>query len=257
MNAYTPTYKIPYAYELKKNVARNRNSFWKSEHLRDLPSAPVYMFPDQSTFESQEVGELCCKVVVDWPHLPHAEIIFEINDYRNPGDSTVVYAMDRNNKIEAFLFARLAREGRWTDVLCHAAYYPEKFAESKAHPDANAAQADIWFNKTNHILWRSIALLQVNTPTHDQQVSRLRRGLLAGHGVSGWSYRVATIDLVKVRTVSKSAHGTHAAPRWHVRRGHWRNLHDGRRVFVRECEVGDQTRGGVIKDYQVDLGRAA
>ena len=86
MNAYTPTYKIPYAYELKKNVARNRNSFWKSEHLRGLPSAPVYMFPDQSTFESQEVGELCCKLVVDWPHLPHAEIIFEINDYRNPGD---------------------------------------------------------------------------------------------------------------------------------------------------------------------------
>jgi hypothetical protein len=33
--------------------------------------------------------------------------------------------------------------------------------------------------------------------------------------------------------------------------GHWRNLADGRRVFVRECEVGDRSRGGVVKDYEV------
>ena len=50
--------------------------------------------------------------------------------------------------------------------------------------------------------------------------------------------------------------GTHASPRWHVRRGHWRQLADGRRVFVRACEVGDPERGGVIKDYIIE-GRAA
>ena len=28
-------------------------------------------------------------------------------------------------------------------------------------------------------------------------------------------------------------------------------LADGRRIFIRECQVGDMTRGGVVKDYEV------
>ncbi|MBN8892839.1 MAG: hypothetical protein J0H91_21365 [Rhodospirillales bacterium] len=32
---------------------------------------------------------------------------------------------------------------------------------------------------------------------------------------------------------------------------------DGRSTFVRQCEVGDRTRGGVVKDYCIDLGGAA
>jgi len=59
-------------------------------------------------------------------------------------------------------------------------------------------------------------------------------------------------------TVGQAEHcGTHASPRWHIRRGHWRQLADGRRVFVRECEVRDASRGGVVNDYQVQLGEAA
>ena len=257
MNAHASIHKVPYAYELKKKVSRNRNSFWKSDCLVCLPHAPVYMFPDRTAFESEEVGELCHSLIVDWPRLPHAEVIVEVDDSQHGGNSAVVYAMERDKKIEALLFARLACDGRWTDVLCHTAYYPEKYAESKAHPGATASQAEMLFNKTNCILWRSIALLQVDTTIREEQVSRLRRGLLAGHGVSGWNYRVATIDLVKIRAAMQPAHGTHAAPRWHIRRGHWRQLQDGRRVFVRECEVGDQTRGGIVKDYRVDLARAA
>jgi hypothetical protein len=30
-----------------------------------------------------------------------------------------------------------------------------------------------------------------------------------------------------------------------------RTLGDGRRVFVRSCEVGDAARGGVVKDYRI------
>ena len=51
--------------------------------------------------------------------------------------------------------------------------------------------------------------------------------------------------------------GSHASPRWRIRRGHWRMLQDGRRVFVRECRVGDASRGGVVKDYHMQLGAAA
>ena len=65
---------------------------------------------------------------------------------------------------------------------------------------------------------------------------------------------MVNIDLARVRAATPQTGGSHASPRWHIRRGHWRSLADSRRVFVRACEVGDATRGGVVKDYQVAMG---
>jgi hypothetical protein len=45
--------------------------------------------------------------------------------------------------------------------------------------------------------------------------------------------------------------GSHASPRWHERRGHWRHLKDGKEVWVRHCEVGLPGRGGALHDYLV------
>lgn len=46
--------------------------------------------------------------------------------------------------------------------------------------------------------------------------------------------------------------GTHAPPRWHERRGHWRTTRTGKRVWVRNCEVGDKARGAVFHDYKIN-----
>jgi hypothetical protein len=62
---------------------------------------------------------------------------------------------------------------------------------------------------------------------------------------------MVSIDPEQVKPKSPGLGGTHASPRWHIRRGHWRNLVDGRRIFIREFEVGDMARGGVVKDYEV------
>lgn len=45
--------------------------------------------------------------------------------------------------------------------------------------------------------------------------------------------------------------GTHASPRLHDRRGHWRNTPSGKRVWVRDCKVGDASKGVVFKDYKI------
>lgn len=45
--------------------------------------------------------------------------------------------------------------------------------------------------------------------------------------------------------------GTHASPRWHMRRGHWRNCKSGKRVWVEQMEVGDKSKGIIVKDYVV------
>jgi hypothetical protein len=46
--------------------------------------------------------------------------------------------------------------------------------------------------------------------------------------------------------------GTHASPRWHERRGHWRTTRSGKRCWVRNCEVGDKAKGAVFHDYVIN-----
>lgn len=46
-------------------------------------------------------------------------------------------------------------------------------------------------------------------------------------------------------------HGTHASPKQHWRRGHWRNLASGKRVFIKPMLVGDEKNGKIIKDYVI------
>lgn len=43
--------------------------------------------------------------------------------------------------------------------------------------------------------------------------------------------------------------GTHATPRRHQCRGHWRNCKSGKRVWVKDCWKGDASKGTVFKDY--------
>lgn len=47
--------------------------------------------------------------------------------------------------------------------------------------------------------------------------------------------------------------GSHASPRFHVRRGHIRRLPDGRRTWVKQCSVGDVSNGRIDKDYRVKV----
>lgn len=45
--------------------------------------------------------------------------------------------------------------------------------------------------------------------------------------------------------------GTHASPRRHQARGHWRTYKSGKRGWVKECWRGDASKGAVFKDYEL------
>lgn len=63
------------------------------------------------------------------------------------------------------------------------------------------------------------------------------------------SYKTLTIVKPSVATNTSSG-GTHASPRLHLRRGHFR-LVRAKMVWVRQTIVGDKTKGMVVKDYKV------
>jgi len=61
-----------------------------------------------------------------------------------------------------------------------------------------------------------------------------------------------TIEIGPWIAKSEPQGGTHASPRLHDRRGHWRLIKaTGNRVWVKACKVGDASKGVVFKDYRL------
>ena len=61
-----------------------------------------------------------------------------------------------------------------------------------------------------------------------------------------------TVEVAPPAPKNEHQGGTHASPRLHDRRGHWRTIKKtGKRVWVRNCKVGDASKGVVFKDYKI------
>ena len=60
-----------------------------------------------------------------------------------------------------------------------------------------------------------------------------------------------TVEVAPVTKKMPHQGGTHASPRLHDRRGHWRTYPSGKRGWVKSCKVGDASKGVIFKDYEV------
>ncbi|MBP7003528.1 hypothetical protein [Amaricoccus sp.] len=241
---------IPEAYDLKRRVARHWPRFWCGEDLRGLIAAPVYHFTDQETFDSDEVEVAGRRLAAGPLQLPHRRVIFEVKDRGEDRRALVVYAWETEAGIEAVLLTRLRACRRWTDVLARASFREAGWAEVVGNPRGEPlTEEDPYVRCLTGMVWRSLTILAEVGTTIEQTVSKVHRPKLAGAGIRGWTWHQVEIAPERLVRTTTPQGGTHASPRWHVRRGHWRQLGDGRRVFVRTCEVGDLERGGVIKDY--------
>lgn len=65
------------------------------------------------------------------------------------------------------------------------------------------------------------------------------------------TYDWTTITIEPVKPRGPDLGGTHASPRWHERRGHWRTMKSGKKCWVKNCEVGDKAKGAVFHDYAI------
>ena len=65
------------------------------------------------------------------------------------------------------------------------------------------------------------------------------------------TYDWTTVVIEPSKPKNEPQGGTHASPRWHERRGHWRTMKSGKKVWVKNCEVGDKTLGAVFHDYKI------
>lgn len=99
------------------------------------------------------------------------------------------------------------------------------------------------------------AWLQALTPGQSAYKPQPRKSFInskrkaKGLGPVLFDWHTVTIEPQAPKAVSKG--GTHATPRLHDRRGHWRTYPSGKRGWVRDCKVGDASKGAVFKDYRI------
>lgn len=60
-----------------------------------------------------------------------------------------------------------------------------------------------------------------------------------------------TVVIEPSNTKREHQGGTHASPRRHQARGHWRTYKSGKRGWVKQCWRGDASKGSVFKDYEL------
>lgn len=60
-----------------------------------------------------------------------------------------------------------------------------------------------------------------------------------------------TVEIGPKQEKNQPLGGTHASPRRHQSRGHWRTYKSGKLGWVRECWKGDASKGVVFKDYKI------
>jgi len=245
---------IPDAYELKRILRTQRARFWSSDLLAAAEFAPIYFFDDQAGFDSDVVDQAMVRVFSGPVRLPHPSVIFELREQRSAPSGLVVCACQKGDIVEAvFLIRRRAPRG-WTDCLVRIWLHPDGMAEIEGNPAEREDQTIRGHGEVAAgMVWRALTILGAAPGIRDQKVSTAKRSRLAREGVRGWVWHQVAIDPARLSAAIPPQGGSHASPRWHLRRGHWRQLADGRRVFVRQCEVGDPTRGGVVKDYTVEI----
>jgi len=242
----------PFAFSLKRHILQHAHRFWCEIDAQNVVTAPIYVFPDAKRFDSDDVEQLAIVNMAGTPKLPHAHCIFELQDPHHPEECVASYARATEAGVDSFLF-RFDQERRcWSDLLVAVEFRADGEAEVLGHPKMqDPKHYTPNFETATSMVWRALGLLAISTPLAEQQLSPLRRRPFAKLGVRGWTYRIAEIDTAQIAAARALQGGTHAPPRWHIRRGHWRTLSNGQRVFVRECEVGEIARGAVIKDYRV------
>lgn len=89
--------------------------------------------------------------------------------------------------------------------------------------------------------------MSVPTPeeaaTNRKRISKGKKPLI--------EFKTAIIEGKKT-LMSSTPHGTHASPRLHWRRGHWRTMSkSGKKTWIAPMEVGDEENGRIIKTYAI------
>lgn len=214
----------------------------RTDAVADLHNACVSLFDECVKFSSR---------------LPRSDHDYHTSYLRLPYDALLVRLYDDSG--DAFCFCSTIGTGIFvaayviTDQVHFRAFYLTedgavslpKLAGGGFSGDRiceRVAESLSWFLCTlNHPDQRIIE----NAPSRKLNDKRIRSGRFPLIGYK-------TLAVLKPNLVDESSHvgGTHASPRVHMRRGHFRRRFD-KEFWISAAIVGDKSRGLLLKDYKL------
>lgn len=126
-------------------------------------------------------------------------------------------------------------------------------------PSAPIAQSG-WMDYDLYESLASSALIAIYMLTHHTGEVLMSRPSIDDVAANKKRARKGKAPLIEFKLVSitgketrkaSEPHGTHASPKQHWRRGHWRNHKSGKRSWIEPMLVGDEKNGKIIKDYAI------
>lgn len=176
---------------------------------------------------------------------------------------TPIYLVQQEKTVKAYF---LTRKHGFPEALAFEFYMKPMGGTSKMLTSiiADEDQREVWGEKGLNFIAQTLVYLvarvvymmtftggefYIAKPTKDEiavNAKRLRKGKKPLV-----EFRMIVID-GKKPALPTAPHGTHASPRQHWRRGHWRTMKkSGKKVWVDPMLVGDEENGKIIKDYAV------
>lgn len=193
-----------------------------------------------------------------WSELPGNRLPFEkcaIVGRDGKGDKFLVWAA-QGDESTILLFACAMMPDHWTRTPVFAVV----MAEGGCHIGEVEGEEEITKDQAAPIVGVLAEFLKGANPTGyraTEKAGSITNKRRAAKGRPPLIYDWHTVVIEQPTPKGECLGGTHASPRQHERRGHWRTCANGKRVWVRNCTVGDASRGTVFKDYKVSDGGTA
>lgn len=150
-----------------------------------------------------------------------------------------------------FMFSRIPfQSGRFAPLAVefNNLNYEVEIKYNGALPDKKALESEIEF-AMNSIFWCAAAInMQPEIRVGAPSASMARK--LRKHKLPLKEEKTVILEVPKTTIASEHKGGTHASPRVHLRRGHWRRTKKAT-IWVKAAVVGEKSKGMIIKDYMV------
>lgn len=167
--------------------------------------------------------------------------------YTEGGDPGVLL-MTQQNETSIHVTGLASHRGQWFEVRPITVIYDAATGYSGEGENATSEQLRVALVNVAYcarLLDQGASAFAIDAQRCHINTARAKKG----KGPLKFTWHTVTIGPRPGPQGSKG--GTHASPRLHDRRGHWRTTASGKRVWVRDCKVGDASKGVVFKDYKI------
>jgi hypothetical protein len=214
-----------------------------------------------------DMVDFCDENPPDNLRLPYD--LMTIEGHSDADEFAILFKRTSDDLAKVFLFIRMNGEhlwktsAGWVEIslqdtgggfrICNHDEI-ERFAEAQ---ETDAAEVVRCAKALAHRAWLLLNVLNTLLECRNIEAERVAPPNTSGLGkrkkkLLRFEYRVLVIggDSQSAKG-SGNASGSHRSPRFHMRRGHVRNLPNGAKTWVSSCAVGSDQSGVIAKDYRV------